>query len=261
MIKRISIIILLLSTFCINSFSQIEIENEFNNDSTYINKLNFQKVPKLEVIIELALKNSPLLNASDIEIKKILEQIKIEKRSLLDNIHLEGNVRYGLNNVITISDLTSGNQSDFATQSANEQFNYYGGLSLKLPLSEFGNSRNRIRIEKLNVEDAKYRKENIKNEITRIVIEEYYKLMGFEESLESSQEFLQTMKIAYLRALKEVENGTIDMSEFSMIISNKDKAQQGYAQLKNEYFSQLFKLKILMGENTNMFKNEYNYFY
>lgn len=236
--------------FSLNLLSQSE--SKLSTDSSQINTTNYEDIPKLSVVIDLALKNSPLFKASELEIKKILEQIKINKRSWLDYIQIEGNVRYGLFNQLTINDQLSGSQSEVALKSANEQFNYYGGLTFKLPLSEFNNARNRVRIQKLSIQESEFNKEVLRNEITQSVIEVYYTLQSIHESLNSAQELLQTMNIAYLKSVKEIENGTMQVSEFAIFISNKDKAQQGYTTLKNNYYTQFFKLKILMGETLNI---------
>ncbi|MBV5343472.1 TolC family protein, partial [bacterium] len=98
------------------------------------NALSFDKliIPSLEVCIQSALTNSPLLKANEQQIEKLLEEIKIKKKSWLDYVQIDANSRYGLFNQLTLSESTGG--ADIAVQQAKEQFNYFAGLSIKLPL-------------------------------------------------------------------------------------------------------------------------------
>ena len=55
------------------------------------------------------------------------------------------------------------------------------------------------------------------------------------------------MKISYLRAIKDVENGIIDMNSLGSIVSSFGKTEESYVKSKNEFYSQYYKLQILMG--------------
>lgn len=207
-------------------------------------------LPELNVFIESALKNSPLLQISDKEIDKILEEIKIHKKSWTEYIQIDGNARYGLLNQLTVD---NGASSDLSTvnirSSDNQQLNYYGGISLKIPISYFANKRNQLKILNSTIQESELKKEQLKNEITSRVIEDYYKLKSYNELLETLENTLQTMKISYQKSIKEVENGILSFTDFSRISASYSQAEETFSKVRNEYYAQYYKLQILTGIN------------
>ncbi len=69
-------------------------------------------IPGLDVCIQSALTNSPLLKANDEQTEKLLEEIKIKKKSWLDYVQIDANSRYGLFNMLTLSQTTGGADID-----------------------------------------------------------------------------------------------------------------------------------------------------
>lgn len=205
--------------------------------------------PSLSVFIESALKNSPLLNVSEREIDILLEEIKIKKKSWLQFISFDLNTKYGLYNQLSINEEISSENPDVAIQSNKEQFNYYAGLSIRLPLATFTNRNNELKIIKGNIKINELKKEQLKKEISTFIIEEYYKLINFKDNMTLDQNTLQIMKIIYLKSEKEVENGILRFEDFSTISGKYFNAEQSFSKSKNEYKSQLYKLQILTGLN------------
>jgi DNA-binding protein Fis len=207
------------------------------------------KIPELKVFIESAIKNSPLLQANEREMEQILEKIKIEKKSWQDFIYLDANARYGLFNQLSISNSSVATADQLAVQTANEQLNYYVGLSFRLPISKITSGRNELNVLKLDAKTSQSKKEQLKQEITLTVIDEYYKLLNFQESMDVLQDVVQTIEISYLKAVKDVESGTLDLSEFSTLVAARGKAKESYSKTKNDFYSQFYKLQVLSGIN------------
>jgi len=220
-----------------------------NVNSETISILEKSTIPDLNVFIESALKNSPLLQVSDKEKEKILEQIKMQKKSWTDFIQIDANTRYGLYNQLTVSNQAVADVPAVGIQSDKQQLNYYAGVTLKLPISYFANKKNELKILNYNIQESELRKEQLKKEITQFVIDEYFKFKNYRELLDSYQTTLQTMKISYLKSVKDVENGTLGFSEFSTITYSYSKAEESYSKLKSDYYTQIYKLQILTGIN------------
>ena len=208
-------------------------------------------IPELNVFINSAIKNSPLLMATDREIDQILEKVKIEKKSWLDFIYFDGNGRYGLFDQLTLTQQTTGSLDPTGIKLANQQFNYYFGVSLKLPLSNFVNRKSEINILKYSQKASESRKDELKKELTLSVIEEYYKLKNFQESLSILQEVAQTYDISFMKSTKDLESGMLDLNQYAVIVSYRATAKANYIKAKNDFYSQYYKLQALTGLNLN----------
>ena len=121
--------------------------NSSINDSIKVDSIYSSiELPLLQTFIESGLQNSPILKINDNEIEQVIQRIKIEKSAWLDNIFIEGITKYGLFNQLIISGEAGSNTNEVGVQSANQQFNYFGGLSMKIPISDFLNSKKSIKI-------------------------------------------------------------------------------------------------------------------
>lgn len=214
--------------------------------------LNLGKtIPGLNAFIESAIQNSPLLKASDKEVAAIFEQIKKEKKSWTEFIILDGNARYGLFNTVTLSDLSSSTGTDVTVKSAKQQLNYYAGVTLRLPLSAFMTKKNEVAALNLTIEANKLKKEQAKIELTQLVIDEYYKLLRLIKSVQINQNVVQSVRIDYMKAKKDVSTGLIGINEFNAIIITKEKIEETYNVSLNDYLAQYYKIQILTGLNIN----------
>ncbi len=225
-------------------------QNEVNSDST-TNLMAYNKfvIPVLEDCIQFAMNNSPLLKANDQQIEVLLEEIKIKKKAWLDFIQIEANTRYGLFNQVSLTQSSEVSASEVALQSAKEQFNYFAGLTVKLPLSYFVANKSEQKIIKLNIREMELKKEDLKKEITRLVIIEYFKLKNFSEMLEAQQNNLQTAQIDYLKGRNDVKSGMIGMTEYAAISNAYTKSMDAYISTKNSYYTEYYLLKMLTGTN------------
>ena len=244
--KHFLYIIISLSAFCSTSiFAQKQKMLSNAADTLKV----YKKIPGLNDFIESALKNSPLLKVSDLQIEEMFEKIKKEKKSWSDFVFFDANAKYGLFNQLSIEQISGG--ADVSIKNAREQFNYYAGITFRLPISNFINKKNELNILDKNLNESKLRREQVKNELTQLVIDEYYKLINLSQSMQINQEALQSLEINYLKSLKDVNTGTISLSDFNASVTAKQKVQDTYSKVENEYFAQFFKIQILTGLKLN----------
>lgn len=233
--------------FIFSSICQENIKTPLKTNSVDSIKTDKNTLPELSVFIESAIKNSPLLKVNDREIDKLLEEIKIQKKSWLQYVSLDFNTKYGLYNQLSINQEISTENPDVAIQSNKEQFNYFAGITIRLPLGTFANRNNELKIIQQNISVNELKKEQLKKEIITFVIEEYFKLINYKENMIFDQNTLQITKIMYMKSEKEVENGILKFEDFSFISGKYFNAEQSFSKSKNEYKSQLYKLQILTG--------------
>ena len=233
--------------FLNNGLSQTLQNNDLKSDSLIVD----QNIPSVEIFIQSAVKNSPLLKISDNDIQEIFEKIKIEKKSWSDYFFIEGDIRYGLYNQLIANQQTGVSTVDYGLKTANQQFTYYGGVSLKLPISKFLSKKSQIKILNNNLSESKQRKEQTERELINLVIEEYYKLIKSYQVLQVNQNVMEALKITYMKVQKDLANGLIDLNEYSTFLISKAKVEEGYYNAKNDYYTQYKKIQVLTGINLN----------
>lgn len=248
-IRILSALVLILNITCKIEAQSIQNVN-MDKDTISIDK----RIPNLDAFIQSAQQNSPLLKISDIELEGIFEKIKLEKKSWSDFIFIEGMSRYGQYSQLILNESTTNSSDVTGIKSANQQLTYYGGVTLKLPISYFLDKKNRLKVFDNNLNEAKYRKEQIAIELKRLVIEEYYKLLNSFQIMQVNMGVVQSLKISYLKAQKDIANGLIDLNDFSNIVISKGKAEEGYYNAKSLYFSQYDRIQALTGLNLNTSK-------
>ncbi len=222
---------------------------EIQSDSNF-SKIN---IPELNVFIQTAEKSSPLLQATDKEIDQILEKIKIEKKSWINYVYIDGNGRYGLFDQITITDQISGSTTPLGVKLANQQFNYYLGLSVRLPIGNLTSKKNEINILNYSIKANELKKQQLLKELTQLVIEEYYKLISYKETMDVAQDIVQTFEISYMKALKDFKSGMLNLTDFATLVSARGNAKQSLIKSRNEFYSQFYKLQVITGLKLNKY--------
>ena len=230
-------------------------QNQAKNDS--VNKeIAFEKfvIPDLEFCIQSALNNSPLLKVSDNQIDVVLEEIKLKKKAWLENLQIEANTRYGLFNQVSLSTTAGSTTPDVAIQSAKQQLNYFVGLTLKLPLSFFSTNKSEQKTLKHNIREFELKKEELKKQISQLIISEYFKFKNMSELVDAHQSNLQNAQLDFLRGKSEVKVGMLGLTEFAAMSNAYTKALDAFNGTKNDYYSEYYLLKLLTG--TNLLKDK-----
>jgi len=210
------------------------------------NKLLHSEIPSLQILIDSALVNSPLIHASEAEIAQVIQQLKTQRKSWAQYIFFEASARYGLFNQISISELTVDDVTT-GVKSENEQLNYYGGVGIRVPLSGLISRRSETKTIQFTLVESEYRTEQLKRELTLLIIQEYYALKTYQESMQTTQEVMQTIEISYMKSLNDMETGKISLDDFALLASTRGKAKENYMKAKNDFFMQYHMLQILTG--------------
>jgi len=242
--KNIILYIIILSTAA-SMFSQNQTDeyplhsgNEYNVEI---------RIPPLTMLIDSAIKNSPLLDASRNEIEQIQQDLRIDKKAWTDYIYLEGNGRNGRYDQYTMVNQNNINENISGIISESQQVTYFAGISLRLPLSSLTSTHNKTRINNLKIEQTEFSAQQLKKEIKQLVIEEFYKLKSYEESMYTFQDVNQTLEISYMKAKKDLENGKIEIDEFALLVATRGKAKENYLKAKNNFQMQYHKIQVITG--------------
>lgn len=219
--------------------------NKIAEDSILLNN----GLPELNVFLESAVKNSPLLKVSDNQISQVLEQIKIEKKSWSDYLSLDANAKYGLYNQLTVNDVTSNTVTEVGLQSKKEQFNYFFGVTFKLPFSDIVNKKNKLKMLSENIDEKQQQREEFKNQLKLLIVEQYYNLIYLNKSMKINQDMLQSLSINLMKSERDIQSGIITLEDYNAMVFQKGKAEDSFFKAKSEYFAQYKKLMIICGLN------------
>lgn len=230
--------------FVMSCFSQESETNSFTEADTLT--ISTDSIPGLQFFIDAALINSPLLALTDEEIKKIKEEIKLEKDNWQDLITLDANAKYGLYNQLLINESTSGGDPD-ASLSNKTQLNYFAGITVKIPISEFLSKKSRIKVLQSGIDQAEFKRKALRREITTLIVDGYYNLKIKQETYINSQDDFQAINIGYLKAKRDIEKGLISLDDYTNSISKKTSAQTSLTKAKYEFFAEYNKLLIISG--------------
>lgn len=205
------------------------------------------ELPELSQLLDSALVHSPLLRVSDKQISQVLEQIKIEKRSWSDYFSLDANAKYGLYNQVTLTDITTSTNNTVSIPSKNQQFNYFFGLTFKMPLSDLANKGNKLKILNENISEKQEQREQLLQQLQQLIIEEYYNLVFLTKSVKINQDILQSLSTSLMKSDKDIQSGFITMESYNTILVQKGKAEENYFKVKSEYYAQYKKLVLITG--------------
>lgn len=234
---------LILTFFIASSVSSLAQDNLDTSDSTVL----ANELPELNALLDSALLHSPLLKVSDKQISQVIEQIKIEKRSWSDYFSLDANAKYGLYNQLTLSDVTTNPNNTLTVPSKNQQFNYFFGLTFKMPLSDLANKGNKLKILNENIGEKQQQREQFQQQLQQLIIEEYYNLVFLTKSLKINQDVLQSLSISLMKADKDIQSGVITMENYNSMLVQKGKAEENYFKVKSEYYALYKKLMLITG--------------
>lgn len=216
---------------------------------------HFLELPPLNEIIDTAFINSPLLKAQGKAIEGIQEEIKTERRKWMDHLYFEGAANYGIYDNLVVNSVANSVDINNGIISRNEQVRYYGGVSLKLPLSSISSSTSKIKVKQLEQEQATYQMQQLREDIKNIIIEEYFHLKYLQESMQTYNRINQTLEISVMQAEKDLTNGQIEFDEFGILVSTTGKSKNDYLKAKNSFQAQYKKLETLAGITLKPKKN------
>lgn len=209
---------------------------------------SFLQLPPLDLVLDAALKHSPLLKINAEHKKTILNEIQISKKKWLDYFYLEGRTNYGLFNQILISEYNIANTP--AAQgivNKSENISYYAGFAVKLPLSSLASRKNQTSINKVNLSINGHEHIAIQKEIKQEIITSYFELKYMEESMRTFYDIYQTLKISHLKAEQDLLNGRIAIDAYALLTSTTGKAKDDFNKARHNYYAHYHLLQDMTG--------------
>lgn len=216
----------------------------FGQNTVQANELT---LPSLRAIIDSALKHSPLLKASDAELKTLELDLKIEQKKWSDYIFIEGGGSYGKFDQLVFTEHTESQSIQSGMLNQSTHFRYSVGVGVKLPVSVLLNTKNNVKKANFTKLEFQERQNQVRQDIEEVIISEYYTLQYLNESLKTFTDIYNTLEISYIKAKKDVENGTMELDSFARLVTTLGKAKDTYLKRKHDLHAQYSKLQTIAG--------------
>ncbi len=214
-------------------------------DSVHDAIANKTQLPMLEVLIDSAMKNSPLLKMSthDILIKK--QEIKQLKTSWMKNIGFEADARYGVFDNIGLNQYE--NETDQLIFVNNESKRYNAGVYIKIPLSDIIHRSSEIKIMTYEVEKLKAEQNKRAQEIKIMITDLYYDILLTERSLKINGEHKILNQLQSEAAEMDYTNHRISLQELTRIKEAEAKAVIAFEKDHLFYTKSIRQMEFIIG--------------
>lgn len=190
-----------------------------------------------------AVTNKASVRASELRLKSTESSLKVSKGALYPRVSLWGNYsnRYYPDMQIidpatnTVSKASFSKQLDINAGTAI-------GLNLNIPIFNRFDTRNNIKLSKIDVENAKLEVDNTKKTLYKEIQQAWFNAKTASEKFQASAEAVLNSEEAYRFAEEKFNNGRSTIYEFNEAKMNLASARSNQLQAKYNY---LFSVKIL----------------
>jgi len=212
------------------SFNTIQAQTlESDSSSLSGNEFNF---PPLEVVIDSILKRSAMMNFRKQRIGVKEADVKSFQREWTENFGFVADTRYGtFDNFST--NITEINSS--STSSLSQQLNYTVGLFLKIPVFDVINRKNKIKLARLQVDEAKSMADFEKEQLRKTAIRLYQDLILKQKLLQIRSRRLGDGRVNMQMVEKEFRNGVVPIYEYVRVTGMTTDIETDYETALSEF--------------------------
>jgi len=189
-------------------------------------------IPPIEQVIDSVLKNNGMLNYRKKSVQRLETIVKSRRIDLSRHIGLTGETRYGNFNNFSTND-NGQVVSPIATTST--QFNYSGGVYVRIPFYDIFNRGKLIKAAKLEVEEAKSLADAQRQNMRQMVINLYQDIVLKERLLEISAKSFGDGKVNMEMVEKEFRNGLVPVAEYVRITNITASLEMEYEKAKSDF--------------------------
>ena len=237
--KKIFIIIIFFHVFIIDAQTSKKYDIQIADSS-----LN---VPTLQVAIDKALKKSPLLKSSDIDMMIKQFQLRSVRKEWLDNFGVESFYKYGSIDNVNIQNINNLNQ---VSNAKTTDTRYSLGVYFKMSFFSFLNQKTKNNIAKQEIEKSKYERQLIQNEIVKLVVKQYNAYLLDKQLLSVKNKAYVSTQMQVSKAERDYKNGNLTIYELTKVMESSTKAEADYLLTKMNFRTSYLLLLELIGEST-----------
>jgi outer membrane protein TolC len=205
-----------------------------------------QELPSLSELLTLAEKNSPAVKQSTADVSISKRNVKSEKRSWMQHLSLQSDLRYGMFGNLVLSNNGS-SQSVVNSVSDAVQTRYSVGVLLQLPFNAISDRRNTIKIAEDEQDKALQKRREAVSDLRQQVIKQYNEVLKEHRLMVISNANLNSSNLQEVEARKEFVNGKISIEELARMRQLQTKAQENFENNKSAFQTAFLILQEIVG--------------
>jgi outer membrane protein TolC len=207
-------------------------------------------LPPLETIIDSAIAKNPFVKFRDLQIVVNTQKLKSDRSDWTKDIGFQTDVRFGtFDNYAT--NVVAG-QNPALASTMNTQTNYGIGGYIRIPVYDFLNRKNQIKLSKAEIEQAKSYSLIQRDELRQSVIRQYNDLIIKQRLLRIKTKYVETSRIHMEMVEKNFINGTITLTEYSSLSEIASRAEADFETSKMEFRTAYMILEEIVGMKFNL---------
>lgn len=203
------------------------------------------ELPPLEVLLEGA-RSSSQVEFYNLRMEGQELMLKTERRKWQEYFSFHANYQYGIMAISTESVIGTDLPTVFQ-YSGSDQSWYTIGASVRLPLDQLFDRRNRIRRQQIKIEETLKERELWYDEHKLRIIEEYAKAVEMSNSLKYVVELFSVSDAQYQLAQKDYVLGVISAQGLNTAKSQQVTAFVQVERVKSELYTAILKMEIMSG--------------
>ncbi|MCK9219683.1 MAG: TolC family protein [Bacteroidales bacterium] len=208
------------------------------------------RIPQLEDLIDSAIVHSPLLWSQDADIAIWKYKVKTAKREWMQNLYIDGQLQNDIWDALTNNRPTYGDNNSIVSYQNN--YRYLASISLRLPMDDFWDRKNRIKTANKEVEKAIAIKSSEIIELRKIIIVQYNQLIVNQRILKIANDNVIANALQKEMGDKEFLNGQTTLYELAYINEMYRKAVTDFEQSRNEFYNAYMILQEIAGIKFNV---------
>ena len=215
-----------------------------NVDSVQLDEskdLQAQLIP-LDSIIDIALKNSPAVKFQQDLVDAGKYQVRFIQEIWTNDIAPFFNYTASNQNLISAD-----SQSPGGLSTSNLTNGYRAGVQITVPLYEFIGRKARVNLYKSQYQSAVDKKDQVKQEMTQVLIQQYYSLIFYRNEVSIRSEAKQSTINQYQAAEQEFKDGIINITELSRLKTIEVNARADYEEAKRQFATLYFQFQNMIG--------------
>lgn len=213
--------------------------------------LNDDFLPPINVLIEAAKKHSPLLKQYDAEIDIREMKTKSLKRSWSKYVSLGTSLQYGTYDNYAINSFSDGINPTGAL-TTGQQTRYSVGVFINLPVYAIYNRNNEINIGQKELEQVRFEKEQIIDQLVNKVIEQYSNVLLARKMLILRNDNLNSVNLQLEMGEQKFRSGQMKLSELAIVQGIQTKAKVDLEKEKSNFYKSLSLLEQTCGIQFNL---------
>lgn len=211
------------------------------------------RIPPLDDLIDSAIVHSPNVKASDAEIYMRRYLIKSAQRDFLTNFYMDAGLNLYYQDALTNNRTNLG---DINSVLSTQDLSGYGlGVSIRMPLDDLADRRNRIKYATKFMEQAFSERDYQINLLRRDIIVQYNRLIINQKILKIANDNQIYMSLQMALAEKEFLNGQLSLYELARLNEMNRRAVTDFEQARNEFYSAYMILQEIVGIKFNVINN------